>query len=144
MASSTALARVTASRRRVALLLDEMFSPDIAVELRRRGHDVIAVAALPELRSMSDVEIYGWASGEGRRIVTENVKDFRPLLVHDAELVGSGLLFTSARTFPRSRRSPGSLIVALDGWLTQADVLIRPPEDWLMPASTQHPPPRSD
>ena len=29
----------------VRLLLDEMFSPAIAAELRRLGHDVVAVAA---------------------------------------------------------------------------------------------------
>jgi hypothetical protein len=124
---------VTTSRLRVALLLDEMFAPSIAVELRRLGHDVIAVAAEPELRSMTDIEIYGWASRERRRIVTENVKDFRRLLMQDAELTGPGLLFTSARTFPRSRRAPGSLIASLESWLSQPGVLVRPAEDWLVP-----------
>lgn len=124
---------MTRSRLRVALLLDEMFAPSIAAELRRRGHDVIAVAAEPELRSMTDTEIYGWAIRERRRIVTENVKDFRRLLMHDAELDGPGLLFTSARTFPRSRRAPGSLIASLENWLGQPGVLVIPPEDWLVP-----------
>lgn len=125
---------MTASRPGVALLLDEMFAPSIAVELRRRGHDVIAVAAEPELRSMTDTEIYSWATRERRRIVTENVKDFRRLLMQDAESDGPGVLFTSARTFPRSRRAPGSLIASLESWLSQPGVLARPPEDWLAPA----------
>lgn len=128
---------MTAARRQAALLLDEMFSPGIAAELRRRGHDVIAVAADPQLRSMTDTEIYAWASGERRRIVTENVKDFRRLLMQDSELAGPGLLFTSGRTFPRSRRAPGSLIVSLESWLTQPGVLVRPPEDWLLPVRDQ-------
>jgi len=66
-------------RAQVALLLDEMFSPVIAGELRRRGFDVIAVAADPQLRSMTDKELFIWAGEKGRRIVTENVKDLRPL-----------------------------------------------------------------
>jgi hypothetical protein len=123
---------VTADARRVALLLDEMFSPAIAAELRRRGHDVIALAADPELRSMTDIELYVWATAEHRRIVTENVKDFRRLLVQDSELTGPGLLFSSGRTFRRSRHAPGQLLTSLENWLTQRGVLARPPEDWLL------------
>jgi hypothetical protein len=44
-------------RPEVRLLLDEMFSPAITVELRALGHDVIAVADQPDLRSRSDGEI---------------------------------------------------------------------------------------
>jgi len=84
---------------RVALLLYEIFSPSIAAELRRRGHDVTAVAAEPQLRSMSDPELYAWATAGGRRIVTENVKEFRRLLMQEREPTGPGLLFTSVRTF---------------------------------------------
>lgn len=47
-----------------------MFSPAVAAELRGLGHDVIAVADQPELRSKSDEEV-----------LTENVKDFRPILL---------------------------------------------------------------
>ena len=115
-----------------AVVLDEMFSPRIASELRTRGHDVIAVAADPQLRSMTDGELYEWATTERRRIVTENVKDFRRLLLGDADRTIPGLLFTSARAFPRSRRAPGALIVALDGWLSRRVAATRPPEDWLM------------
>jgi hypothetical protein len=109
-----------------------MFSPSIAAELRRRGHDVMAVAAEPELRSMTDAELYAWATAESRRIVTENVKDFGRLLMQESELTGPGVLFTSVRTFPRSRRAPGSLITALNNWLTLAAVDERPPEEWLL------------
>jgi len=112
-----------------------MISPSIAAELRRRAHDVTAVAADPQLRSMTDTELYAWATGERRRIVTENVKDFQRLLMQDSELTGPGLLFTSVRTFPRSRRAPGSLIAALESWLTEPARLVRPAEDWLLLAS---------
>lgn len=68
-----------------SLLLDEMHAPIVAVELRKRGHDVIAVADNAELRGMSDDELFRWAGVQHRRIVTENVKDFRPMLLRSAE-----------------------------------------------------------
>ena len=121
---------MTARRRaRVSLVLDEMFPPVIAAERRRRGFDVVAVADDPELRSMNDAELYKWAKDHRRRIVTENVKDFRRLAAEAAE--GPGLLFTSSRTFPRSRRSVGMLISALEAWLRTADVRAGPSQGWL-------------
>jgi hypothetical protein len=110
-----------------------MFSPAVATELRRRGFDVLAVAEDAQLRSVSDAELYRWAASTRRRIVTENVKDFRRLLATEQE--GPGLLFTSTRTFPRSRRSVGLLITALDAWLRKADVGSRPTVEWLQRAS---------
>ena len=125
-------------RRRVALVLDEMFAPAIAAQLRKRGFDVVAVADDPQLRSMSDSELYQWAAEQDRQIVTENVKDFSPLARREA--TRPGLLFTSTRTFPRSRRSIGLLIAALDGWLRRGDAGSRPPEEWLQrPSSRSRP-----
>jgi hypothetical protein len=49
-------------RPEVGLLLDEMFSPAIAAELGKLGHDVIAAADRPDPRSKSDEEIFAWAS----------------------------------------------------------------------------------
>ena len=122
------------SRRKVALLLDEMFAPGIAAELGRRGHDVVAVAAEPQLRAMTDAELYAWAAQHGRRIVTENVKDFRRLAqMQEGPAQRPGLLFTSSRTFPRSRRHLGPLVNALDDWASRPDAARRPPEDWLQP-----------
>ena len=102
------------------LLLDEMFSPAIAAELRALGHDVIAVVDRPDLRSKSDQDVFAWANTEKRWLLTENVKDFRPIMLQalPAGTPDCGLLFTSSRAFPRSRKSPGSLIRALDAWLT--------------------------
>lgn len=116
-----------------ALVLDEMFSPAIAVQLRRRHHDVVAVAAEPALRSMTDGELLAWSVTQRRRIVTENVKDFRVLIArHRIDSSDSPLvLYTSSRTFPRSRRSIGMLVAALDAWLRRPDLAERPHEDWL-------------
>ena len=93
------------------MLLDEMFSPTIAAELRRRGHHVLAVAEDPQLRSMTDPELLAWAAERGQPIVTANVRDFRPLIA--GENSGPGVVFTSNRPFPRSRRPYGALITAL-------------------------------
>lgn len=111
------------------LLLDEMFPPQVGEQLRQRGHDVLALVADPELRALSDPEVYAWATARGRRLVTENVKDFRPLV---ADGHGPGVLFTSSRSFPRSRRHLGVLVQALDGWLQAAATARRPVEDWLV------------
>lgn len=120
--------------RSVTLLMDEMFPPRIAEQLRGRGHDVLAVAADPALRAMTDAELLAWAAERSRRIVTENVKDSRLLLGHGG---GASVLFTSNRTFARSRRNLGPLIEALDAWLRRPDVRTRPDEDWLPPAGDQ-------
>jgi hypothetical protein len=97
-----------------------MFSPAVTAELRDRGHDVIAVADQPDLRSKSDEEVFAWASAARRWLLTENVKDFRPIMLRalQAGTPGCGLLFTSSRTFPRSRKDPGPLIRAMHAWLT--------------------------
>ena len=116
------------------LLLDEMFSPGVAAELRGLGHDVIAVAERPDLRSKSDEEVFAWASADKRWLLTENVKDFRPIMLRalTAGTPGCGLLFTSTRAFPRSRKSPGSLIRALDAWLTAGPPPPPVTESWLL------------
>ena len=120
----------------VALLLDEMHAPVVAAELRDRGHDVLAVADQDDLRALTDEELFRWAADHDRRIVTETVKDFAPLLRRADELGQHAvrLLFTSSRTFPRTRRNPGPLIDALDAWLRAALVSEPPVEDWLQPA----------
>lgn len=119
------------SAERERLLLDEMFSPRIAEALRQRGHDVVALVADPELRALSDPDVYDWAALQQRRVVTENVKDFRVLV---ATRPGPGVLFTSTRRFPRSRRDLGPLVEALHGWLVATAATSRPLEDWLVPA----------
>lgn len=118
----------------VPLLLDEMHAPLVAAALRERGHDVAAVAEQDALRALSDAELFQWAGEHGRRIVTENVKDFAPLLrrVEQSGRPATPMLYTSSRTFPRSRRNPGPLINALDNWLRASDVAQRPVEDWLI------------
>jgi predicted nuclease of predicted toxin-antitoxin system len=124
-------------RADVRLLLDEMFSPAIAAELRELGHDVIAIAERPDLRSKSDEEVFGWASAEWRLLLTENVRDFRPIMLRSLQTgpLACGLLFTSSRAFPRSRKNPGPLIRALHAWLTAGPPAPPVTESWLLGAS---------
>jgi Domain of unknown function (DUF5615) len=118
----------------VRLLLDEMFSPVIAASLRDLGHDVVAVAERSELRAMTDEEVFVWAGGEARWLLTENVKDFRPILLRalQAGPAHTGILYTSSRAFPRSRKNPGLLIKALDAWLRAGPPAAPLTEGWLL------------
>jgi hypothetical protein len=98
------------------LLLDEMFSPQIASELVRRGHDVVAVAADPELAGLPDEQVLEGATSQGRCLVTQNVKDYE-VLWRAAAAQGrthAGLLYSAPGRFPRDRRFVGALVVALD------------------------------
>jgi nucleoside-diphosphate-sugar epimerase len=56
-----------------------MHAPVVAQALRERGHDVRAVADYPELRALTDEELFAWAADQRRRLATENVKDYRRL-----------------------------------------------------------------
>jgi predicted nuclease of predicted toxin-antitoxin system len=101
------------------LLLDEHFSPEIARQLRSRGHDVIAARELPDLHGLTDADLLAWATAERRAIVTENVADFVEL--HRRSILRrrphAGLVFTSPKRFPRTRRAIGRIVRALDALL---------------------------
>jgi predicted nuclease of predicted toxin-antitoxin system len=101
----------------VKLLLDEMWSPVIATQRRRRGHDVVAVTERPDLRRQSDAVIFAVAQREDRAVVTENVADFRQIAAFELRRGRAyvGLIFTRDRRFPRhDRRTAGRLVTALD------------------------------
>jgi hypothetical protein len=118
------------------LLLDEHFSPEIARQLRARGHDVVAVGERADLKGRSDRVHFASLPDEQRAIVTRDLGDFRPLLA-DALRAGAkthGLVCVSRR-FSLSRTDIGRLVRALDGLLRthpQADAAIeRGGEIWL-------------
>jgi hypothetical protein len=63
------------------LLLDGHISGQrVARALRERGHDVRAVNEEGALDGMPDPDLLALAAGDGRILVTSNVKDFEPLL----------------------------------------------------------------
>jgi hypothetical protein len=111
-----------------------MFSPKIAEALRERGHGVVAVAERIDLRAMTDDALYNWAAATGCWLMTENVKDFRPIMqrAFQAGSATAGLLFTSSRTFPRSRHDLGLLIEAIHAWLAKGPPVPPLVEDWLL------------
>lgn len=70
------------------LLLNEMWSAEIARQLRRRGIDAVAATELPlRYRGVPDHDVFARAREDGRAIVTDNVSDFAVLV---AEAAGRG------------------------------------------------------
>ena len=116
-----------------ALLLDEMHHPKVAEQLRRMGYDVIAVADTLELRGCTDEQLCRWAIDHQRWIVTENIKDFRPLQIaaQEANQPVPWLLLISPYIFPLSRKNLGSIIAALSQWLQSGHRGVVGAEDWL-------------
>ena len=95
------------------LLLDEMYPPRLAVQLRADGYDVLAVVELPDLVGRTDVEVARWARESDRVLVTGNVADFATMDIADH----AGLLFVSARRWPRTSSGQPRLLTALRTWL---------------------------
>ena len=106
------------------LLVDEHYPPAIAGQLRKRGHDAVAVQEEADLRGMLDPDLFAEAQRRNCALLTENTVDY---IVLDAEYRGRrlphwGLIFTSNRTFPRGKATTvGALVKALDELLRQAD-----------------------
>ena len=96
-------------------LLDEQLSPRIAELLRDRGHDVQAVVDRRDLAGRRDRMILEVAAVEERAVITNNVKDFRPLA---AEQLAQGeshaglILLPSTRT--RTRGAVETLANAIE------------------------------
>jgi hypothetical protein len=105
----------------VRLLLDEMLSPAIARELRARGHDVEPVAGHPDREALSDPGVLALASAERRAVVTNNLRDFRPLH-HEAITPGGaghfGMVFIPGN-YRRTKADTGRIIAALETILAQ-------------------------
>ena len=95
------------------LLLDEMYPPRLAVQLRADGYDVVAVVELSNLVSRTDAEVARWARQNDRVLVTENVADSAPMDIAEH----AGLLLLSARRWPRTSSGQPRLLTALRTWL---------------------------
>jgi Domain of unknown function (DUF5615) len=97
------------------LLLDEMFSDDIARQLRAAGYDVISVVADPALVGLPDDQVLAYAATEGRTLVTANIKDFVPLdgRYRAAGQAHAGLILVSTKAFPQKRGFPAAFTTSL-------------------------------
>ncbi|MCW2932118.1 MAG: hypothetical protein JWM19_3080 [Actinomycetia bacterium] len=117
------------------LLLDEMLSPAIARELTARGHDVQSVAGHPDREALSAPEVLALARAERRAVVTNNVRDFRPMHA-EAVMPGGpshyGMIFMSGN-YRRTKDDIGRIVAALEARLKQYpdDDSLANAEDWL-------------
>lgn len=114
------------------LLLDEMFGPVVAAELRARGHDTVAIKERDEWQSLSDPEVVALARAEQCAVVTANLRDFRPL---HAELVTPGGEGHAGRVFvPTGVRltsaGSGQIVAALEVGLAGDEDLVNG-ETWI-------------
>ena len=100
------------------LVLNEMWSSEIALQLRRRGHDVVAATELPRrYRGVPDPEFFRRAQEDGRAVVTDNVRDFMVVLAEHASRAEPhcGVVFAVRPSFDRARPGiVGDMTRALD------------------------------
>jgi predicted nuclease of predicted toxin-antitoxin system len=94
----------------VKALLDEQLSPQIAAMLRQMGYDMQAVAERPDLLGGSDRSILEIASAESRAVITNNIKDFRPLA---AEWLAQGRVHAGLILLPSTRTRTRAAIAVL-------------------------------
>lgn len=119
-------------------ILDEQLSPQIAALLRKAGYDVDAVADREDPAGRSDRIIFEVASSEGRAVITNNIKDFRPLA---AEWLAQGrvhaglILLPSTRT--RTRDSIAAIADAIEIILRDHSDGLKASERWIGPLPAQ-------
>lgn len=117
-------------------LLDEQLSPQIAVLLRQRGYDIVAVADRTDLVGSSDRTILEVASSELMAVVTNNIKDFRPLAAERlarGQAHGGLILLPSSRT--RTRAAVAALADAIESVLRDHPDGLGSSERWIGPLS---------
>lgn len=125
------------------LVLDELWPFEIAVQLRRRGFDVIA-ATEPEhaarYRGIEDTLMFSRAQDDGRAVVTDNIDDYEPIrLAYEAGgRPHYGAIYAFDPPFNRHKSDfvIGQMVLALEHFLTSL-----PPDHepfnrahWLRPA----------
>jgi predicted nuclease of predicted toxin-antitoxin system len=118
----------------VKALLDEQLPPRIAARLRERGYDVVAVVERAELIGSTDMFLLEVAWSERRAVITNNVKDFRPLaaqrLARDQDHGGLILLPSSQA---RTRALVERLAAAIEAVLHDNPDGLASSERWIGP-----------
>ncbi len=125
------------------LLLDEMWTPTIAVELRKRGVDCVAIsepACASRYAGVSDDQVFARAQEDDRTIVTDNIADFEAARL-DAESrsrIHHGVLYALDPPFNRHHGDAviGQMVRALEAFVVSAAGSGRPVggADFLRPA----------
>ena len=111
------------------LLLNEMWSPTIAIELRKRRFDVIAINepdSEPRYAGIADDQVFARAQEDARIVVTDNIVDYEKAR-RDWETRGSthhGVIYALNPPFNRHRGSAviGQMVRALELFLSSPPV----------------------
>lgn len=96
------------------LLLDEHYANEIAVQLRRAGHDAVSVSERG-LKGTDDESLLKLATAERRAVLTNNARDFLALASRwsASGTDHCGLLLTSDASMPRAKSSIGRYVDVL-------------------------------
>jgi hypothetical protein len=109
----------------VKLVLNEMWSSEIARQLRSRGHDVVGATEFPRrYRGIPDHEFFRRAQEDGRAIVTDNVRDFMTIVAEQASRAEPhfGVVFAVRPAFDRARPAVvGDMTRALESILRERE-----------------------
>ncbi|MGA9316143.1 MAG: DUF5615 family PIN-like protein [Solirubrobacteraceae bacterium] len=115
------------------LLLDEMWTPTIALELRKRGFDVVAISE-PEhagrYAGISDDKVFLRAQDDGLAIITDNIADYEQTRrAHEScGQTHHGLIYALNPPFNRHRgnRVIGQMVNALAHFLSSPEAAQQP------------------
>jgi hypothetical protein len=110
-----------------------MWTPTIALALRKRGFDAIAInepGHAGRYGGISDDEVFARAQEDGRAIVTDNIADYEQARRdHESRgLTHHGVVYALNPPFNRHRgeRVIGQMVNALAHFLTSPEVLQEP------------------
>lgn len=115
------------------LLLNEMWSPTIAIELRKRHFDFIAInepASVSLYAGIADDQVFARAQEDSRAIVTDNIADYEKAC-RDWETRGSahhGIVYALNPPFNRHRGSAviGQMVNSLERFHSSPDAAEEP------------------
>jgi Domain of unknown function (DUF5615) len=118
----------------VKLTLDHHYATAIAVELRTRGHDV-TTALERGWHAEGDQTLLHLCREDGRALLTNNVANFTTIAARWQSTGRShaGIVFSSDASMPRSKRTIGLFVTALDTLLTAEPDGITDQVRWLQP-----------
>ena len=108
------------------LLLDEMIPAAVARQLRSRGVDAISVSERPDLRSLSDPDLFERAQTESRAIVTYDSAGFLALAMQSQResRTHHGVVLLNQRRFPQRSSSVGALVKSIEALARRASASV--------------------
>ncbi len=115
------------------LLLDEMWTPTIALELRKHGFDAVAInepTHVGRYAGMPDEAVFARAQDDGRAVVTDNIADYEQARL-DWEARGiahHGVVYAIDPPFNRHRGEAviGQMVNALGYFLSSPEAAAEP------------------